>query len=442
MFSKEKAKKIILLIGDGVFLYLALFLMLSIRFHSNYPQSEGIWIIHIQLFSIIFLAWLIVFYIGHLYEIQDIFNRNKLALSVLWLQLINFALAIIFFYIFSIITPKTNLLIVSVLAGLFILGWRLLFVKITSRVRPARLLIFGISEDENLVIQELIEKAPRFGYKIIKVVSSIDSLGESLEEFIKYEKIEIVVVSGLVGQKEIHHHLFNALLSKVEILDLAEFYELIVKKIQISLVDEQWFLFNLRRLDRQIYDSVKRILDFAMALIGLICSIWLWPFIALAIKIDSAGPVFHKSWRMGENQQLFQIRKFRTMTVGVQGPHWTEKNDKRITQLGRFLRRTHLDEIPQFINVIKGSMSFVGPRPEEKALSELYTSEIPFYNFRHLARPGLVGWAQFNYPHGASVEDAREKLQYDLYYLKNRSLWLDIGIILRAIRIFIFQETH
>jgi lipopolysaccharide/colanic/teichoic acid biosynthesis glycosyltransferase len=148
--------------------------------------------------------------------------------------------------------------------------------------------------------------------------------------------------------------------------------------------------------------------------------------------------------RVGENNKNFRIFKFRTMIDHADkvGPHWTVKNDSRITKFGSFLRKTHIDEIPQFINIIKGDMSFVGPRPEEKDLVNLYSDTIPFYRIRHMVKPGIIGWAILNYSHGSSVEDAIQKLQYDLYYLKNRSFWLDLGMIIRIFRILFLHKTH
>lgn len=438
MLSKEKGKKFILLIGDGISFYIALFLMLTLRFGSRY-QNIDVWNIHFKLFSLIFFIWLLVLYIGHLYEIRDISNRKKLIALILGLQLINFVIAIVFFYVFSVITPKTNLVITSALSTILILIWRLAFNQLSSSFESNRVLILGASSKSREVI-DLMEKES--GYKIVDVFEDPSQINGTLIDFVKSNNINTIAVSQLAKKESIHQELFKTLLSKIEILDLAEFYEEEIKKIPLSLADEQWFLFNLRRIDRKFYDSIKRILDFLLALLSLIITLPFWPIIALFIKIDSSGPVFFKSKRIGKNGKVFEIKKFRTMRSHSSGPHWTEKNDKRITKLGKFLRGSHLDEIPQFLNVLKGEMSFVGPRPEEEKLVELYREEIPFYNFRHLAQPGLVGWAQYNYPHGASVEDAKEKLKYDLYYLKNRSLWLDLGITIRTIRIFITQETH
>lgn len=166
--------------------------------------------------------------------------------------------------------------------------------------------------------------------------------------------------------------------------------------------------------------------------------------IALFIKIDSPGPVIYRSVRIGKNHQPFLIYKFRTMVKDAAqlGPNWTLKNDPRITRIGKLLRLSHLDELPQVLNIIKGDVSFVGPRPEEQKLSNLFEKEIAFYHYRFLMKPGVIGWAQINYPHGSSLDDARKKLEYDFYYFKNRSLIFDFIIALKAWRIPFEIPTH
>jgi lipopolysaccharide/colanic/teichoic acid biosynthesis glycosyltransferase len=163
----------------------------------------------------------------------------------------------------------------------------------------------------------------------------------------------------------------------------------------------------------------------------------LFPFIALLIKLDSRGPVFYTQQRMGRGSKPFRAWKLRTMTDGADrnNVHWTTDNDDRITRVGRIVRKTRLDEVPQLLNIFKGEMSLIGPRPEALSLVEMYTREIPYYPERHMVTPGITGWAQINYPYGNSIEDTRQKLMYDFYYIKNRSVILDLMIFLRTIRI-------
>ncbi len=208
-------------------------------------------------------------------------------------------------------------------------------------------------------------------------------------------------------------------------------------KLPLDYMDGLWFLNaqGFRFFESNIAVRVKRLLDLGLALALLLVTAPLTPLIALGIKLSSKGPVFYTQERVGLKGQVFRLFKFRTMSVGADAAgHWTQKNDPRVFPFGRLLRLTRLDELPQLINVLKGDMSFVGPRPESLVLVKLYRSAIPYYNLRSAVRPGLTGWAQINYPYGSSVEDAVEKLKYDLHYIQHLSLLFDIQIVLKTFR--------
>ena len=209
------------------------------------------------------------------------------------------------------------------------------------------------------------------------------------------------------------------------------------KKIPLEAIDEIWFLENLSRAEKRIDEISKRVFDILFSLVGLLIIAILFPFIILFIKVDSQGPVFYAQKRMGKDGKIFTLYKFRTMIADAEkeGFQWALPNDHRITRAGKVLRTLHLDELLQFYNILKGDISFVGPRPERPEFVEQLKKEIPYYEIRHLIKPGLTGWAQINYHYGASVGEAKEKLQYELYYIKNRSFFLDLGIILKTIRI-------
>ena len=187
---------------------------------------------------------------------------------------------------------------------------------------------------------------------------------------------------------------------------------------------------------------VKRLIDLILSSVLLAISAPLVVFFGLLIKLTSKGPMFFKQTRVGFKSELFTIYKLRTMAIDAEasGAQWAKKNDSRITPLGRFLRQTRIDELPQCWNVLKGNMSFVGPRPERPEFTKELTEKIPYYDLRHLVKPGLTGWAQVNYPYGASIEDSLKKLQYELYYIKNQTLLLDLNIMLRTL-ITVFQRA-
>jgi len=418
--------------------------MFVLRF--GWAVSDNVFSVHFQLFSFVFLVWLVVFYIGHFYEIGTIAKKWKFFKPLVEIAVANFVLAIVFFYIYPTITPKINLFLVSTFSFVLLFLWRSIFNAILGKSSSARVLILGKGKE----VEELrvyLDNSPQLGYRVVLVMDSFE--GTNQDTFInlaKNEKINIIVVDRLFsksGDLEAKKALFRALFAKVSLLDLAIFYEMVIKKIPLSVIDEVWF-FNNFNLRRGVYEAGKRFFDFALALICFLITLPFWPFIILGIKLTSSGPAILKMERVGENNKNFRIFKFRTMIDHADkvGPHWTVKNDSRITKFGSFLRKTHIDEIPQFINIIKGDMSFVGPRPEEKDLVNLYSDTIPFYRIRHMVKPGIIGWAILNYSHGSSVEDAIQKLQYDLYYLKNRSFWLDLGMIIRIFRILFLHKTH
>jgi len=213
-------------------------------------------------------------------------------------------------------------------------------------------------------------------------------------------------------------------------------YQTLKKRIPINYVDENWFLREkgFEHSTNILVIKVKRLIDIIVSSIILLISLPLWPIISLLIKINSRGPVFYIQQRVGENESLFSLYKFRSMIDKAEKdePVWAEENDKRITLAGKILRKLHVDELPQFWNVIKGEMSLVGPRPERPEFVEELKKEIPYYSLRHFMKPGITGWAQVNFPYASSLKDSQEKMEYDLYYVYHMNLLFDVRILLRT----------
>ncbi|HQP32242.1 MAG TPA: exopolysaccharide biosynthesis polyprenyl glycosylphosphotransferase, partial [Deltaproteobacteria bacterium] len=208
-------------------------------------------------------------------------------------------------------------------------------------------------------------------------------------------------------------------------------------KIMIEEIRPSALIFSHGFLSSKYEDSLKRAFDVCSALVGIILTAPIMLLTALAIKLDSPGPVFYLQSRVGQHGREFKLIKFRSMCQDAEagGPKWASKNDPRVTRVGRIIRKTRIDELPQFFNMLKNDMSFVGPRPERRYFIEQLQEIIPFYAMRLYVKPGVTGWAQINYPYGDSIEDAKEKLKYELYYMKHRSLWLDISIILQTVKV-------
>jgi len=441
-----KLTKFILFIGDIGLLYASLWITVLIRYQDKF--NNNVWNLHWQAFTTLFIIWLIIFYAFNLYDKPagksniDFFNNYLKAI------IFNFSLGILYFYAFSPKTnlaPKTILVLLIIIFSLFFLLWRKIISKFfKSKLLYRNLLFIGYEP----LIKELLPKKEsnqRFGfiYKGIvtdKVIN--DELGlkqyqlDQLEETIKKEKINLLVVNEPENQ-QITNLLFGALKLRINFVSLTNFYEQNTSRIPLKIINRGWFLDNFSEGDKAYLDTTKRFIDIIFSLIFGLISLFLMPFILLGIILDSKGEIIFNQKRVTKDGKSFTALKFRTMYRNAEksGAVWASEDDPRITKLGKFLRKTRLDEIPQLWNILKGEMSFVGPRPERPEFIEQLINEIPFYRERLLVKPGLTGWAQINFPYASSVEDSLKKLQYDLYYIKHRSLLLDLSIILKTINI-------
>ncbi len=234
--------------------------------------------------------------------------------------------------------------------------------------------------------------------------------------------------------------LLDLRLAGVRVEEATSWLEKISGRIEVEQLYPSWLIFAEGFRFSAFFRMVRRALNFAMALIALVISLPLLPFIMLAVKLGSPGPIFYRQQRVGRRGEIFYCYKFRTMRKDAEadtGATWATDDDPRITRIGKFLRASRLDEIPQLWCVLKGDMHFVGPRPERPEFVEWLSKEIPYYGVRHVVRPGITGWAQVQYKYGNTLEDAREKLQYDLFYIKNASLGLDLLIIFQTVKIVV-----
>ena len=318
------------------------------------------------------------------------------------------------------------------------------------------IVIMGVVEKERVVFvgendytQDLLESVKKDGqYVFTASLNNTDmkALGKEIVEMYKTKKFDVLVdfTDKLLGDPKLTGKLLQYKLEGLQYYNYLEFYETYENKLPISHLSPKWFLENT---GFEIYHNnfnlkAKRLLDlfFAM-LIGIFAA----PVIILAaiiVKLESKGPVFFIQERIGEGNRKFNIVKFRSMTTDAEkdGPQWASKNDNRVTKFGKIMRATRIDELPQLWNVLRGEMSFVGPRPEREFFIQQLEKEIPYYNLRHTVKPGLTGWAQVMYPYGASVEDAYRKLQYDLYYIKHHSIPFDVKVLLKTVTIVIFGK--
>ena len=271
----------------------------------------------------------------------------------------------------------------------------------------------------------------------IKTISEISELKNIIFE----KKVTSVIFSlDFYSNRDVIKEIFASLPLTLNYIGIDDLYESITEKISLDNLDEVWFLEKVSRSEDVFREVIKRIFDVVFSIIGLVFFVIFLPFVAVVIKLDSKGGIFYSQQRVGKNGKVFYIHKFRTMEeCGDAGKGvWREKDNKSITRVGRFLRVTHIDELPQASSILKGDISFVGPRPEWIEFAKKFEEEIPFYKQRYLVKPGLIGWAQINFPASTSVKEAKEKFEYDLYYIKNQSLLLDLEIILKTVKLFLF----
>lgn len=278
------------------------------------------------------------------------------------------------------------------------------------------------------------------------IESNVQIIGNSslLHEIASQGKVDRIIVAleerrGNLPTEE----LLKCRMEGISIEEGIAFYEHLTGKLLIEKAYPSFFIFSNGFTKPTHHRVVKAAVDYFLSSIGLIISLPIMALIALAIKIDSSGPIFYRQKRVGKNGRVFTLLKFRSMKENAEqetGPVWAAENDDRMTRVGKIIRKMRLDEIPQMFNVLKGDMSFVGPRPERPHFFDHLKDNIPFYEKRHAAKPGITGWAQIQYPYGASQNDALEKLKYDLYYIKNRSFFFDLNIIFQTIKIVLFRR--
>jgi exopolysaccharide biosynthesis polyprenyl glycosylphosphotransferase len=432
-----KLKQLAILVGDVVFFYGALVLTLIIRYGQ--PTWLGAFPAHFKPFSLILIVWLLVFYLIDLYQVRILKNNLTLIANIFLAVIIAATISVILFYLFTPVfklTPKTNLFIFGIVFGTFGYLWRLAIAKflLFSGWRY-RLLIIGDSPRIEETIS-FLKANPLLGYDVILWLKNVSKNEErNLLKSISENKINTIVIPPQhKNEFTIVKSIYQLLPLELTITDFISFYETVFGKIPLEELEENWFIEKIITR-KPLFDFFKRLFDLLLAFIFGIIFIPLAFLIAILIKITSKGPIIFKQQRMGKNNKVFWLYKFRTMENNSSGPLWTIENDKRLTPFGKFLRFSHLDEIPQLFNILKGDIAFVGPRAERIELAKEY-ERLPYYEIRHIIKPGFTGWAQINYRPSASLEESFEKLKYDIYYIKNRSLFLDLLIIFKTIRLF------
>lgn len=319
-------------------------------------------------------------------------------------------------------------------------------------MKKKNVLIFGSNHIENNIQEDIIRS---LDYNYVGYISNNKSRAteyligsyEQMEEIIYQKKIDILVIVKDIkspGFKKYMKRIFDLKINGLKIMNYEEFNEDIQKKIDINKINEEWLLqsngFDI--LNNEVQRNIKRGMDLMLALILMVILSPLALIVSIIIKLESKGPVIFKQMRIGENMRPFKVYKFRSMRLHDPEKYskYTLNNDSRVTKFGKFIRKTRIDELPQLWNILKGTMSFVGPRPEWDILAKDYARQINYYNLRHLIKPGITGWAQVMFPYGESLDDAKKKLEYDLYYLKHQDFILDVLVVAKTAKAVFFGK--
>ena len=407
--------------------------------------------------GVVTLFCLAAFYLYDLYDFVVMHDRRELVLRLIQaLGLAWVALAIVMYVVPPLMIGRGVSLLALPLALVLMVTWRVAAHWLLGHPSMGeRILIVGSGASAIEVAREVLERRDA-GYRVVGFVDSRPELvGQSLinprvlgttdemGEVIRREGVNRVVVALAErrGQFPVRQLLDLSLSGDVAIEECASFYERLTGRVSLDMLRPSWLIFSGRGRQGRLSAVVRTAVHRAVALVGALLSLPIALLTAALIKLDSRGPVLYAQERVGKNGRAFRVYKFRSMRTDAEkdGPVWASKSgDSRTTRVGRVIRKIRVDEIPQFWNILRGEMNFVGPRPERPHFVRQLAEEIPFYDQRHLIAPGLTGWAQIKYPYGASIEDARQKLQYDLYYIKNQSLGLDAVIMFETVKTILF----
>jgi sugar transferase (PEP-CTERM system associated) len=401
----------------------------------------------------------ICLYFADLYNPRVISDRRELFVGTMRaLGATSFLLAASYYWFPSLVLGRGVFILSAFLVIGVVIGWRLLFEWLVSSIAPReRLLLVGTNAPAVALARELHDLRRQLGVEIVGFIDqNPDRVGapvinpgvigtiEDIPAIVRARHVDRVVVSLSDARGTLHMDtLLEMKLGGVAFAHLASVYEEYTGKIAVENLRPSWFIFSDGFRRSAWLPFVKRGIDIGLSAVGLVIGSPVMGAVALLIKATSDGPVFYHQERVGQHGRVFTVHKFRSMWVNAEagtGAVWASADDPRIMPLGRFLRRTRFDELPQLLNILRGDMSFVGPRPERPEFVGQLTKSIPYYGQRHAVRPGLTGWAQVRYTYGASVEDALMKLQYDLFYIKNISLSLDLFIIFSTIKTVVLRR--
>jgi exopolysaccharide biosynthesis polyprenyl glycosylphosphotransferase len=433
----------VLLGGDLLIMYAALAATLALRGSGMLADFFPVYFLP---FTLLHAVWACLLFIA------DFYDRRSLKLDLAFFQRLAAAMtvgavvAVVFFYVVTGfgITPKTNLIIQIVYFTFGFCAWRAAMARLITGPASLTPVVFLELDEQLEPLANIVISSPATGYRLagivqtqctIEVPAGVVVTDQPHDAWQLLDSGEGLVVVGNRAMGEAQEMLYTLLRRGITVMDAASFWEELGAEIPVDVADTSWFLNRFQEASRhRVYNGGKRLADIGLAMLAGLVSLPFIPFIVLGVWLSGPGPVFYGQVRVGRHGRLFRLYKFRSMRNDAEdnGARWAVKGDPRVTPFGYFLRYTHVDELPQLWCILKGEMSFIGPRPERPEFVTQLEKAIPFYDLRHLVKPGITGWAQVNYRYGASVEETKRKLAFDLYYIKNRSPFLDAQILLKT----------
>jgi sugar transferase (PEP-CTERM system associated) len=456
---KFSLRTIGILLADAAIIYGAIILALYLRLGtegSRYQLSENNGWLKITLATAVCT---LILYFYDLYDYTVMTNRRELLLRLVQALGIAWALLALIFYFAPPLLIGRGVSVISVpLVLVLLLSWRILIHYLTGHPEIGeKILVVGTGQAARDTVDAVVERRDA-GYRIIGFVTENGiqpdtKIGDTtvlgttleLENIVRKEKVNriVIAVRERRGTFPTETLLKMSLAGDVNIEECTSFFERVTGQVHVDMLRPSWLIFAGRGRETRLTTVFRELVHRTLALLGLILSLPIAILTAVLIKLESKGAVLYRQERVGKNGKIIKVIKFRSMRSDAEKdgkPVWATAGDDRVTRIGKIIRKIRVDEIPQFWNIIKGEMSFVGPRPERPHFVAQLAEEIPFYEHRHLVAPGLTGWAQIKYPYGASVHDARQKLQYDLYYIKNQSLALDLVIVFETVKTVLFGK--
>jgi sugar transferase (PEP-CTERM system associated) len=445
-------------LGDSVILVLSMLVAAAIRFHSRGLEALEYDLLVPKAILVAFVIE-VCFYYCDLYEVRRVGRRFLYVLRFAQAFLIAAVLLTLTYYALPFLTVGRGLMALHLtIAFVAIQAWRALYLWANGKEALGEVvLVVGTGSSAQQIAREMLARDP-MGFRIVGFLgehqaevgrrlvnpSVIGTISEVSETIARHRVSLIIVALEDRRRKMPVGALLQARMRGVRVEEGPEFYERLTGKIPVANLRPSWLVFSPGFRKPRVLKSLKASAEFMAAVVMLALAAPALVVIALLIRLESAGPVLYRQDRVGELGRTFRLFKFRTMMVDAEaasGPVWAaEENDPRITRLGRWLRKLRLDELPQLFNVVRGEMSFVGPRPERPHFVGRLGKIIPYYDERHTVKPGITGWAQVKFRYGSTIEDAEEKLQYDLYYIKHMSPAFDLAIIFDTLKVMVLSR--